>query len=70
MILKVSDPLKLILSTVKAFSRKTDCRNLSLGANDGFSWDKVKIVHNLRSYGSISCNFKVFMCKYFFHAKN
>ena len=62
--------LKLILSSVIAFSRKTACRNLSLGPHDGFSWDKVQIVHTLRSYGSKSCNFKVFMCKYFFHAKN
>ena len=59
-----------MLSSVVAFSRKTACRNFSLGPHDGFSWDKVQIVHNLCSYGCKSCKFKVFMCKYFFHDKN
>ena len=46
------------------------CRYFSLRWVDEFSWDKEQIVHNLCSYGSNSCNFKVFMCKYFFHDKN
>ena len=45
-------------------------RYFSLRRVDEFSWDQKKIVHNLCSYGSKSCNFKVLMCKYFFHAKN
>ena len=59
-----AEVLKLILSSVIAFSRKTVCRNLSLGLHHGFSWDKVQIVPNLCSYEPKSCNFKVFMyCK-------
>ena len=46
------------------------CRHFSLRLVDEFSWDKKNIVHNLCSYGPKSCNFKIFMCKYFFHAKN
>ena len=53
--------LKLILSSVIAFLRKTACRNLSLGPHDRFSWDKVQIVPYLCSYGPKSCNFKVFI---------
>ena len=53
--------LKLILSSVIAFSRKKVRCNFSLRPHDGFSWDKVQIVPNLRSYGFKSCNFKVFM---------
>ena len=64
-----SEVHKLILSSDIAFSRKTGCRNLSLRPHDGFSWD-VQIVPNLCSYGPKSWNFKVFMCKYLFHAKN
>ena len=45
-----AEVLKLILPSVIAFSRKTACRNLSLGPHDGFSWDKEQIVHNLCSY--------------------
>ena len=30
----------------------------------------MQIVPNLCSYGPKSCNFKVFICKYLFHAKN
>ena len=46
------------------------CRYFSLSRVDEFSWDKEQIIHNLCSYGSKSCNFKIFMCKYFFHYKN
>ena len=46
------------------------CRYFSLRRIDEFSWDIEQIVHNLCSYGPKSCNFKVFMCKYFSHAKN
>ena len=45
------------------------CRYFSLRRVDEFSWDKKQIVHNLCSYGPKSCNFKIFMFKYFFHAK-
>ena len=45
-------------------------RYFSLRRVDEFSWDKRQIVHNLCSYGCKSCNFKVLICKYFFHAKN
>ena len=62
--------LKLILYSFIAFSRKKVCRSFSLRPHDGFSWDKEQIVHNLCSYGSKSCNFKVLICKYFFHSKN
>ena len=48
----MAEVLKLILSSVIAFSTKTACRNLSLGPHDGFSWDKVQIVPNLCSYGT------------------
>ena len=41
------------------------CRHFSLSLVDEFSWDKKQIVHNLCSYGPKSCNFKIFMCKYF-----
>ena len=46
------------------------CRYFSLRRVDEFSWDKEKIIDNLCSYGSKSCNFKVFMCKYSFHDKD
>ena len=46
------------------------CRYFSLRRVDEFSCDKEQIIYNLCSYGSNSCNFKVFMCKYFFHDKN
>ena len=46
------------------------CRYFSLRWFDQFSWDKKKIIHNLGSYGSKSCNFKIFMYKYFSHDKN
>ena len=46
------------------------CRHFSLRLIDEFSWDKKQIVHNLCNYGPKSCNFKIFMSKYFFHAKN
>ena len=45
-------------------------RYFSLRRVDQFLWGREQIVHNLRSYGPKSCNFKVFMCKYFFHAKS
>ena len=45
-------------------------RYLSLRMVDEFSWDKEQIVHNLYRCESNSCKFKIFMCKYFFHAKN
>ena len=46
------------------------CRYFSLRRVDEFSWDNEQIIHNLCSYGSKSCNFKVFMYKDFFHDKN
>ena len=46
------------------------CRYFSLRPHDASSWDKKKIVHNLFSYGPKSCNFKIFMFKYFFQAEN
>ena len=46
------------------------CRYFSQRRVDEFSWDKKKIIHNLCSYGSKSCNFKIFIYKYFFHDKN
>ena len=46
------------------------CRYFSLRRVDAFSWDKNQIIHNLYSYGSKSCNFKIYMYKYFFHNKN
>ena len=46
------------------------CRYFSLRRVYEFSWDKRQIVHNLYSYGPKSLNFKIFICKYFFHAKN
>ena len=66
----MAEALKLILSSVIAFSRKKVCRYFSLRPYYGFSWDTEQIVHNLCSYGSKSCNFKVFMGKYLFHARN
>ena len=45
------------------------CRYFSVRRVDEFSWDKKQIVHNLCNYGSKSCNFKIFMYKYFFHVK-
>ena len=54
---------------LNSFKKKV-YRYFSLRPHDGFSWDKEQIVHNLCSYGSKSCNFKVLMSKYFFHAKN
>ena len=44
-------------------------RYFSLRRVDEFLWDKQQIIHNLCSYGSKSCNFKVFMFKYFVHDK-
>ena len=58
-----AEVLKLILSSVTAFSRKSAYRNLYLGPHDGFSWDKVQIIPNLCSYGPKSCNLKVFYVK-------
>ena len=46
------------------------CRYFSQRPHDESSWDKKQIVHNLCSYGPKSCNFQIFMFKYFFHAKN
>ena len=46
------------------------CRYFSLRPHDESSWDRKQIVHNLCSYGPKSCNFKIFMFKYFFYAKN
>ena len=46
------------------------CRYFFLRRVDEFSWDKEQIIHNLCSYVSKSCNFKLFMYKYFFHDKN
>ena len=46
------------------------CHYFSLRRVDEFSWDNEQIIHNLCSYGSESCNFEVFMCKYSFHDKN
>ena len=57
----MAEVLKLILSSVIAFSRKTSCRNLPQGLHNRFSWDKVQTVPNLCSYGPKSCNFKIFM---------
>ena len=65
-----AEVLNLILSSDIAFSRKTACYNLSLGPHDGFLWDQVQTVPNLCSYEPKSCNFKVFMEKYLFLAKN
>ena len=45
-------------------------RYFSLRRMDEFSCDKKQTVHNLCSYGCKSFNFKVLMCKYFFHAIN
>ena len=42
-----AEVLKLILSSVITFSRKTACRNLSLGPHAGFSLDKEQIVPNI-----------------------
>ena len=56
----------LILKTLK-FQL---CRYFSLRRFDEFSWDKKQIIHNLCSYGSKSCNFKIFMYKYFVYDKN
>ena len=39
------------------------CRYFSLRRFDEFSSDKKQIIHNLCSYGSKSCNFKIFMYK-------
>ena len=41
------------------------CCYFSLRQVDQFLWDKEQIIYNLCSYGSNSCNLKVFMCKYF-----
>ena len=41
----------------------------SLRRVDEFSWHKKQIIHNLWSYGSKSCNFEIFMYKYFFYDK-
>ena len=46
------------------------CRYFSLRRVDEFSWDKAQIVDNSCCYEPKSCNFKIFMCKYFFHAKS
>ena len=45
-------------------------RYFSLRRVDAFAWDKKQTIHNLCSYGSMSCNFKIFMYKFFFHDKN
>ena len=58
------------LYTLKALFVKTLkfqlCRYFCLRRVDEFSWDKKQIIHNLCSYGSKSCNFKIFKYKYFF----
>ena len=68
------DILSYMVYVFKALFLKTLkfqlCRHFSLRLVDEFSWDKKQIIHNLCSYGPKSCNFKIFMCKYFFHAKN
>ena len=56
----------LFLKTLKFQLR----RYFSLRPHDESLWDKKQIVHNLCSYRPKSCNFKIFMFKYFFHAKN
>ena len=66
--IKWAKVLKLILSSDIAFSRKTICRNLSLGPHGGFSWDKVQIVPNLCSY--VLCKSTFFMAKTDFFCKN
>ena len=45
-------------------------RYFSMRRVDEFLCDKKQIIHNLCSYGSKNCNFKIFMYKYFFHDKN
>ena len=66
--------LSLMVFIFKALFRKTLkfklYRYFSLRRVDEFSWDKEQIIHSLCSYGSKNCNFKVVMCKYFFHNKN
>ena len=66
--------ISLMVFIIKALFLKTlkfqFCRYFSVRRVDEFSWDKKQIIHNLCSYGPKSCNFKIFMCKYFFHAKN
>ena len=66
----MAEVLKLILSTDIAFSRTRVCRNLSLRPYGEFSGDIMQLIPNLCSYGPKSCNFKDFMCKYLFYAKN
>ena len=60
--------LSFMVFIFKAFFLKTLkfqlCRYFSLRRVDEFSWDKKQIILNLYSYGSKSCNFKIFM--YFF----
>ena len=43
------------------------CRYFSLRRVDEFLSDKKQIIHNICSYASKSCNFKIFMYKYFVH---
>ena len=66
--------LSFMVFTFKALFLKTLkfqlCRYFSLRRVDACSWDKKQIIHNLCSYGSKSCNFKIFIYKYFFHDKN
>ena len=66
--------LSFIVFIFKALFLKTLkfqlCRYFSQRRVDEFSWNKKQNIHNLYSYGSKSCNFKIFMYKYFFHDKN
>ena len=49
------------------FKKKSLSLLFSETAYDGFSWDIEQIVHNLCSYGSKYCKFKILVCKYFFN---
>ena len=75
----MGDPMADDFSSFMVFTFKTlflktlkfqFSRYLSLKRVDEFSWDKEQIIPNLCSYGPKSCNFYIFMCKYFFHAKS
>ena len=65
--------LSFMVFIFKALFLKTlkfqHCRYFSLRRVDEFSWNKKQIIDNLCSYGSKSCNFKIFMYKYFFQNK-
>ena len=57
--------ISLMVFIIKALFLKTlkfqFCRYFSVRRVDEFSWDKKQIIHNLCSYGSKSCHFKIFM---------